>query len=1719
MASQNVGEQLGASRDEVKDASDGANRNAEPVPSTSEQGPSVTNVDEPASASSSYVLSGTGIIQETFDLLPRGRRASSSATSSTTIIGAGQLTPTSDTRSEGFNPVADPRPPTSDAHPEGSNIDAQHNEDQDALYLPVPANETDAMLQLVQQTFSSLAAADRADPEARAQIRRRLAREWVDNNDLFLSMNSEDGDNRTPDAPRGPLAILDAVGSVLERQRPAAVVVPSADNASDQQATRRTEAIPATEDRPDQQATSTSAPKNAGGKKKKRKQRSESAKKERRKKQEARRKAKREAKREVEGPSKADEDDDSAHAESGHKDALAAQCLPQERENDVCVDMVKKRTRLIIPQAADERSGSQTTGLAGAEVRDSIEDPETPKNMADVGSSRSPADPDVSGSPAGRGSSETAPGPGTSENKSSSNHGEDDEGKSADLVSSADGEAQITLEHPLPDAMNSTGFHHEPSPATPALEQDGKTEGCSDAVLHGNSRSQSPQTRQRSGSVNIRENSENTPHPTSSAPQSHLSNLSTPPLPVIKEEPDGEMAGRPAADKSQGGKKNNRRSRTKKQMGTSKAGEGSAAVDRQSSGHGEQAKIGAPDKNERPPIDRTHEAEQAPAVESDNKKGVKQPMEPTDKHEDSAASIGQDERAVNVRKSRSDSIKFLRARTFSRSSAIERSELLPPGPDLASASASASASAALSSETAVDERDSGDSGFPVRAAAEEVSRPATAASQETVSERTIGTRTSGSSTRLNPEASAFQPGAGVFLGAGMPMPDPMGLYAAAGPHPSAGLPPPGHGGHYVPPIALTDADMLRYIAADEEYQRWKVTDARIPPPDVQAAFDRREAEQQARLDNTENQPPLGSGAENTGSSEHQGSQDGSSTSVTQTHAGDDSAARSVLTDRVNIEHAHVESAQQNTPEAVRQADCQVQGDSASETTTSAQPQSEVSELPERSIVAAYVLPQTSRLRDEVLGPDMGGPAAHQSRASRSDTVVRHDPSDQPRQRAVSQADPTVGGDNRVDGGSQPASQSSSSNTGSITRTGSGPSSGRGRGGHASLGQHGRGRGSHRGHGRQQQGRQQHDRNQRGGNQRDRNQQDRHQQSRQQQAPIARGSTSQGSTPQVPAPESSTSQAAIQEAPTRRPVIVDGSNQRFLAPKGPTMQAQAQESPTQQAAIAQGSTPQVPAPESSTSQALIQEAPTRRPVIVDGSNQRFLAPKGPTMQAQAQESPTQQAAIAQGSDQQVPAPESSTSQAAIQEAPTRRPVIVDGSNQRFLTPKGPTMQAQAQESPTPQTAIAQASTQQAPAPEGSTSQAAIAQGSTLQVPAPGGSTTQASAQEAPVQEAPAQEAPAQEAPAQEAPAQEAPAQEAPAQEAPAQEAPAQQGRKRAATYAATQPSSSSPPQVPKVHSFKELLFKCTWCGIPLSDRTPTTLLCNGCGPFSPTRYCSHEHMMSGLYLHEGICGRQSLNILVDINTLPERYSKSHPAIWNIYGHRGRALLRQRHFSTHRHDQCDYAIFKDVQAKEEAGCYVFTMVPYVTIRLNDSELKDIINRLLNLAFLNHALVRPLLLLYRLLRQCLRSGNSWNDRVKSELDRQFVEEFLIDPNHMVHPSNPDMDAEWYGEGGVEKIVNDHEERYGVLRLWRREHPDPVIRADGWTRYYGFQWPNARVPRDYGLGPGWDGPLRGMEQTEAQAKAEAMNDAENLARAQEEISALTPLQSLGQNSDNLYL
>lgn len=280
----------------------------------------------------------------------------------------------------------------------------------------------------------------------------------------------------------------------------------------------------------------------------------------------------------------------------------------------------------------------------------------------------------------------------------------------------------------------------------------------------------------------------------------------------------------------------------------------------------------------------------------------------------------------------------------------------------------------------------------------------------------------------------------------------------------------------------------------------------------------------------------------------------------------------------------------------------------------------------------------------------------------------------------------------------------------------------------------------------------------------------------------------------------------------------------------------------------------------------------------------------------------------------------------------------------------------------------------------------------------------------------------------------------------------------------------------IYSFSQLRLKCNWCGNLVFETDPATILCNGCGPFTTTRYCHDQHLLYDVRNHWKICGGVSFLFRVDPRSLPHPYAQFVPAIENRHGMYTAALQRQRAWNTYRHHEADYFLFSDWRESKGKNSWVHSMKPSHRIRWKEDTItKDVVNRIINLCFFDHKLVRPLALLYRLLRMALRNMRKWQPDIEQELCSQFFAEFRIDPLSTTsrHDSDASLWEEWAGHGdGVQRIVEEHENRHPILRLWRREHPDPTIRANRhWDRFYGRGYPNAVPPGHNGFSPGWNG------------------------------------------------
>ncbi|KAI9804613.1 MAG: hypothetical protein M1833_006687 [Piccolia ochrophora] len=299
-----------------------------------------------------------------------------------------------------------------------------------------------------------------------------------------------------------------------------------------------------------------------------------------------------------------------------------------------------------------------------------------------------------------------------------------------------------------------------------------------------------------------------------------------------------------------------------------------------------------------------------------------------------------------------------------------------------------------------------------------------------------------------------------------------------------------------------------------------------------------------------------------------------------------------------------------------------------------------------------------------------------------------------------------------------------------------------------------------------------------------------------------------------------------------------------------------------------------------------------------------------------------------------------------------------------------------------------------------------------------------------------------------------------------------------TPSRTQTSSQAGPNAKEKakHSYvsaPRATVNCAYCGKPCPDKDQATLLCHGCGPNSSIRYCSNRHLFLDIHEHWQVCSLLSTPHLNDYETMPRRFAAMYPAISNRYGWTSPEFHRQRAWSIYNHNTCDYALFEDWRQSQRAGFQVRGLVTpshYISWEPGNPT-KDLVNRLLNLAFYDHLLVRPLMFLYRIIRQALRLRGELTQIVEFELCHQFWMEFHINPAMMASRADPDLKTEWEGPNGLRQILEDAEARVARLRLWRRDHPDPEVRGDAWKRFKGFGFPMAQVNKREGLGAGWDG------------------------------------------------
>ncbi|KAI9875818.1 MAG: hypothetical protein M1830_007951 [Pleopsidium flavum] len=292
----------------------------------------------------------------------------------------------------------------------------------------------------------------------------------------------------------------------------------------------------------------------------------------------------------------------------------------------------------------------------------------------------------------------------------------------------------------------------------------------------------------------------------------------------------------------------------------------------------------------------------------------------------------------------------------------------------------------------------------------------------------------------------------------------------------------------------------------------------------------------------------------------------------------------------------------------------------------------------------------------------------------------------------------------------------------------------------------------------------------------------------------------------------------------------------------------------------------------------------------------------------------------------------------------------------------------------------------------------------------------------------------------------------------------------------------------VYRFDRVTFECnlSTCRKDLKDHVRSTVLCNGCGPYSDVRYCSKEHLFEDCKTHWQLCGLTPPRIVWDEWTMPSRYRRRYPAIKDRRGRTTPERQRQQAYSIH-HNSSDYVIFNDWRDEEVTGekCRATGKpILFLIFRKNDP-MKDTFNRLLNIAFLDHYHADVIIYLYRIIRRACRQQGKWTNQLNHQLCHQLFHEFYYDPRHLVSERN-DCRGDWDGVAdencgnlckrelahngtGASQFCTAMEAKHWILRVWRRQHPEKV-----WVqRMIGVGFPG--VPEEkqrlYKAGEGWEG------------------------------------------------
>lgn len=337
---------------------------------------------------------------------------------------------------------------------------------------------------------------------------------------------------------------------------------------------------------------------------------------------------------------------------------------------------------------------------------------------------------------------------------------------------------------------------------------------------------------------------------------------------------------------------------------------------------------------------------------------------------------------------------------------------------------------------------------------------------------------------------------------------------------------------------------------------------------------------------------------------------------------------------------------------------------------------------------------------------------------------------------------------------------------------------------------------------------------------------------------------------------------------------------------------------------------------------------------------------------------------------------------------------------------------------------------------------------------------------------------------------------------------------------------SPPvaQRNSVWQLDSVAFECEFpnCNRRCNSWDGVSEICPRCGPYSPVRYCSREHLYGDVKLHWSYCGTLAFQHPCVASSIPRSLREGLPLMPNRNGWDSPERQRQALYFYHSTTTSDdYFIFSDweefagkgLSPAEFASVRCSTTV-LCTVRFDDPVEKDRFRRILAVALFGKLAWRVLLrvrtkltmitaslemspmveYMFRLIRDNLRARGLWSTRVQNAVMHQMLYELSITISMPWTGERHACETEWDGRnprhcrdpvcrGEYSPAANDYgirrgyrqlcdlmESSYWILRAARQTHPS-VPQAAARIHGEGYEDVVDEDRRGFCRGEGWEG------------------------------------------------